>query len=1095
MKFTVALAALAGVAAAAPQQLRQRSPHEHSARRNRTNQRIGPAFTKADGVRAQTSSNWAGAVQNAQGVTRVVGTITVPTPRGTASQSGAAWVGIDGDVCQGALLQTGIDFYGDGSFDAWWEWIPDEVVMFDNFPLRVGDKIYMEVDASSTKTGVAILQNLTTGKKVSHTFTKTPSTLCETDAEWIVEDFAGNLAGFSEIVFTNNSATTSSGTITPAGGTVINLAKEGSGRLETDCGIDGSNVYCNIDLEITKQTSSIELNAEELKIISSELHDENGDSSRVLHSTGCSYHDENTSVTISFDEELPVANVYKLVITYQGALNAQSMGFYRAQYKALSEPPDSVARDKDGSPYIVCTQFQPVGARRAFPCFDEPNMKATFSLDIELPADQTAISNTPVATTEDVADGRKRVSFETTPVMSTYLLAWAVGDLKYIETFTAQEYGGSKVPVRFYATAGLEGQGSFAIEEAAKAIDFFSKTFGIDYPLAKMDLLAIPEFSYGAMENWGLITGKANLMIFDENTSASTKKELISSIVSHEVAHQWFGNLVTMDWWDELWLNEGFATWAGNYAVDHFHPDWDTWEKFMSEGMEGALIRDAMRSSHPIQVEVPDARNVHEVFDQISYQKSCAVLNMLANHMGVETFLSGVSSYLRQNKHRNATAEDLWQSLGEVSGDDIVTNIKPWIEKIGHPVLTITKEADRVTLRQSRFLAVDDMKPEEDETVWWIPLGFRSLSGKEAPSIISALSEKQTSVTIPEDQLYLLNSSGTGFYRLEYPKDHLAKLSEKLDELSAVEKLTILNSASALAFSGSGSTVSLLGFMQAFAEETNPQVWLRMMRDFSRLRYRFNNDAELLPGIKALTRAVIGKMVQDLGWEQDEGESHLRSELRRTILDAGFHCESPEVVDEARRKNMMFMRLYIDPSLRYLLWAAGAQASPNEAVPALIDQWHETASSEVRGRLARAVCLVQDPDVIRRHVLPFCYGTTPADRVLKPTDMRPPVTALALQWPARQLQWEYVKAHWDAVVAKMGTPEAVNRVLNACLSACTDAAEAEDIDRFFADKNTNGYAMTLAKVKDGILNASRFRERERAPLAAWLREQGYMTPQ
>ncbi|OAQ96574.1 hypothetical protein LLEC1_08049 [Akanthomyces lecanii] len=644
------------------------------------------------------------------------------------------------------------------------------------------------------------------------------------------------------------------------------------------------------------------LNAEELKIVKAELHDGNGDAPRVLPSTGHNHREEDTSVTISFDAELLATKPYTLIISYEGILNAQSMGFYRAQYKALSEPPASVARGEDGSPHIVCTQFQPTGARRAFPCFDEPNMKATFSLDIELPSDQTAISNTPVVATQETSEGRKRVTFETTPIMSTYLLAWAVGDLKYIETFTKKVYRGNKIPVRFYATAGSEEQGRFAIEEAAKAVDFFSSTFGIEYPLAKLDVAAIPEFVFGAMENWGLITGKANLasahsrtpLIFDEKTSGSSKKELISSIVAHEVAHQWFGNLVTMDWWDELWLNEGFATWAGTYAVDHLHPDWNTWATFVGEGMEGALTRDAMRSSHPIQVKVPDARNVHEIFDQISYLKSCAVLNMLANHMGVGTFLAGVSSYLKQNSHRNATAEDLWRALGEVSGDDIVTNIKPWIEKIGHPVLTVTQESGRLTLKQSRFLAADDMKPEEDETLWWIPLGFQSLSGSKQvlPSVTPALSEREVSVDVPDDLLYLLNGSGTGFFRVEYPQEHLTKLGQRQDALSTVEKLTILNSASALAFSGSGSVVSLLGFMQAFASERDSQVWLRMMRDFSRLRWRFTNDAGILPGIKALTRAVISSMVQELGWQPVVGESHLRSALRRTMLEAGFYCDS-----------------------------------------------------------------------------------------------------------------------------------------------------------------------------------------------------------
>ncbi|KAJ6781498.1 hypothetical protein PWT90_06314 [Aphanocladium album] len=853
-----------------------------------------------------------------------------------------------------------------------------------------------------------------------------------------------------------------------------------------------------IDLEITQATKTIVLNAEELKIASANLHDENGDTSRVIPSSSCSCEDKGDRATVSFDEELVVAKSYKLVLEYEGILNDQSMGFYRAQYKALSEPPASVARAEDGSPYMVCTQFQPVGARRAFPCFDEPNMKATFSLDIELPTDQTVISNTPVERTDDAANGLKRVSFEKTPIMSTYLLAWAIGDFKYVEGFTEQEYGGKKIPVRFYAQAGLEEQGHYAVEETIKAVDFFSKTFGIDYPLAKMDVLAVPEFTFGAMENWGLITGRTNILIFDEKTSSESKKEIICSIMCHEVAHQWFGNLVTMDWWDELWLNEGFASWAGDYAVDNFHPDWNTWQTFMTGGMEGALIRDAMRSSHPIHGDVPDARNVHEMLDLISYQKSCSVLNMLANHMGVQTFLTGVSNYLKQNMHRNATAEDLWRYLGEASGDDIVTHIKPWIQKVGHPVVTVTPEADgQVTLRQSRFLAVDDMKPDEDETLWWIPLGFRSLSDKETPSVISALSEKQQSVTIPADSLYLLNSSGTGFYRIEYPQEHLAKLGQRLNELTVTEKLTILNSSSALAFSGTGSVVSLLGFLQSFADEMDPQLWTRMMRDFTRLRHRFDDDAELLPAIKSLTRSVITKMVQELGWEKTAGESHLKSDLRRALLDEGLSCDSPEIKGVALQKNILYNsdpdKLDIDPSMLYIIFGAAAKESPKEVGPELINKWQNATSTEMRARFVRAMGMIQDPEVIRDHILPFCYATTPPERVLKPTGMRALATYLAAESSSRQLQWDHVKANWDAVVAKMGTAEALSTLVNSNLVSFSDAAAVEDIDTFFADKDTNGYATIIAKCKDTVLNVDRFRKRERASLAAWLREQGFLT--
>lgn len=248
MKFSIALAALAGIAAAAPQgtKLHQRTPSERTPRRSRPNQRLSqPVHAKlADGVRAQYSTNWAGVVKHGKGITKVAGTITVPSASGgSTDQAGAAWVGIDGDSCQGALLQTGIDFYGDGSYDAWYEWIPNNVVFFNNFPLSTGDKISMLVDATSKTTGVATLENLTTGQKISHTFTRTPSTLCETDAEWIVEDFQGDLAGFSEIVFTDNSAVGSQGTITPAGGDILDIRPDG-GSVETDCGLNGNDVYC-----------------------------------------------------------------------------------------------------------------------------------------------------------------------------------------------------------------------------------------------------------------------------------------------------------------------------------------------------------------------------------------------------------------------------------------------------------------------------------------------------------------------------------------------------------------------------------------------------------------------------------------------------------------------------------------------------------------------------------------------------------------------------------------------------------------------------------------------------------------------------------
>lgn len=246
-------------------------------------------------------------------------------------------------------------------------------------------------------------------------------------------------------------------------------------------------------------------------------------------------------------------------------------GFYRSKYKPTVEAAKSVPRD-DEYHYMFSTQFEACDARRTFPCFDEPNLKATFDFEIEIPEDQVALSNMPEKATKPSKDGWKVVSFETTPIMSTYLLAWAVGDFEYVEAFTKRKYNGKSMPVRVYTTRGLKEQGRYALEHAHQTVDYFSEIFRIDYPLPKSDLLAVHEFSHGAMENWGLVTYRTTAVLFDEKESDQRYKNRVAYVVAHELAHQWFGNLVTMDWWNELWLNEGFATWVGWLAVDHLHP-------------------------------------------------------------------------------------------------------------------------------------------------------------------------------------------------------------------------------------------------------------------------------------------------------------------------------------------------------------------------------------------------------------------------------------------------------------------------------------------------------------------------------------------
>jgi aminopeptidase N len=334
-------------------------------------------------------------------------------------------------------------------------------------------------------------------------------------------------------------------------------------------------------------TKEVVINTKELKVTGATVVNSDG---KVLASmTNVSDDTKNERATIALDRELPSGDAV-LAIEFKGTMNNSLAGFYRSKYKPTVTPAAGVPKEGEHH-YMFSTQFEACDARRAFPCFDEPNLKASFELSIEIPDDLVALSNMPEKNvTKGGKAGTKVVSFEKTPKMSTYLAAWAVGDFEYVEAHTERKYNGKNMPVRVYSTRGLKEQGRFALEHAHKTLDYFSEIFGIDYPLPKSDLLAVHEFAMGAMENWGLVTYRTTAVLFDEEKSDARSKNRVAYIVAHELAHQWFGNLVTMDWWNELWLNEGFATWVGWLAVDHLHPEWKVWSQFVVRRMSRGTL-------------------------------------------------------------------------------------------------------------------------------------------------------------------------------------------------------------------------------------------------------------------------------------------------------------------------------------------------------------------------------------------------------------------------------------------------------------------------------------------------------------------------
>ncbi len=631
-----------------------------------------------------------------------------------------------------------------------------------------------------------------------------------------------------------------------------------------------------------KPTSEITLNTLHLKLVKATITVDQTKASVVHETTDFSYDAKQQRATITFKTELPVAANVSLYLQFAGGINHDMAGFYRSQYQPAVPAAKSVPRDSEFH-YMMSTQFEACDARRAFPCFDEPNLKATFDFAIEIPDDQVALSNMPVKEEKPTSAGHKLVTFERTPIMSTYLLAWAVGDFEYSEAFTERKYNGKAVPVRVYTTRGLKDQGQFALEHAPKYIDFFSEKFDIDYPLPKSDILAVHEFSHGAMENWGLVTYRTTAILFDEKHSQATVRNRIAYVVAHELAHQWFGNLVTMDWWDELWLNEGFATWAGWLATESLHPDWNVWAQFVNEGMEQALKLDGMPSSHPIQVPVRDALQVNQIFDAISYLKGCSVIRMLANHLGIDTFLKGVSIYLKKHEFGNAKTKALWAGLSEASGQDVDALMAPWIEMIGFPVLKISEGQGEITVKQERFLSTGDGTPEDDTTVWWVPLALTGRVGTQGIESL-ALTQKTETISNVSDDFYLVNSNATGFYRVSYPSLRLVRLSSQLDRLSTEDKISIAGSAAELAFSGWGSTPALLAFIQGFSNETHYRVISQALDSISLVKSVFSGDEEIRKGLEAFTLKLIDKALGRVGWDFPEGEDFNQVLLRRRLL-------------------------------------------------------------------------------------------------------------------------------------------------------------------------------------------------------------------
>ncbi|EAS30841.3 aminopeptidase 2 [Coccidioides immitis RS] len=849
----------------------------------------------------------------------------------------------------------------------------------------------------------------------------------------------------------------------------------------------GYNGTVKIDTRITRPTSEIVLNVKAIEVQTAKITSKDGSTS--VNSSDISYDRTSERVTTKFAEEIKEGD-FVLELAFTGTMNNHMAGFARARYQSSETPAPGTPKEGDDY-FMLSTQFEACDARQAFPCFDEPNLKATFDFEIEVPKDLVAISNMPIKSTREGSNpGLKFVSFDRTPIMSTYLLAWAVGDFEYVEAHTKRKYNGSPIPVRVYTTRGLKEQARFALECAHKTVDYFSEVFEIDYPLPKSDLLAVHEFAMGAMENWGLVTYRTTAVLFEEGKSDDRFKTRVAYVIAHELAHQWFGNLVTMDWWSELWLNEGFATWVGWLAVDHFYPEWDVWSRFVAEAVQQAFLLDSLRASHAIEVPVRNALEVDQIFDHISYMKGSSVIRMLSSHLGQETFLRGIAKYLKAHAYGNATTNDLWSALSEASGKDVTGFMDPWIRKIGFPLVTVAEEPNQITVAQKRYLASGDVKPEEDETLWWIPLGIKS--GQEAKAVGERnLTSKSDVVQNISQDFYKLNKDQCGFYRTNYPPERLAKLGKSLNLLSTEDKIGLIGDASALAVSGEGTTAATLALLENFQDEQNYLVWMQLITSLSHIRSVFAANEEIATGLKNFARKLVTPAVEKLGWEFQPNEDYLTGQLRQLLISSAGHAGHEGTITEAKRRFNLWAtgedKSVIHANLRSAIFTINVSEGGQKEYDTVKEEFGRTSSIDGKEICVGSLARTKNPDILKDY-FEFLFSGKVATQ-----DIHTGGAGLAANSKARDAFWVWLKANWARVEKKLGSNKVVyERFIRMSLSKFADHATERDIAKFFEDKDKGGIDRGLLVVGDTIRTNANYRERDEKGVLEWLKAHNYV---
>ncbi len=643
-------------------------------------------------------------------------------------------------------------------------------------------------------------------------------------------------------------------------------------RLDPDLGTASFTGSVEIDVDVTVPASSIVLNAYQLVLDVPVVRNAAGTSTEG----SVAVDPELQRATLDFPSTLGVGE-HTLVLSFAGVLNDELAGFYRSTFE-----------DEEGTTHtIATTQFESTDARRAFPCFDEPAFKATFEVTLVAPAGMAAFSNSAQVGERAMEDGRREIRFAPTMRMSTYLVAFVVGPF---EQTAARDVDG--VPLRVVYRPGNAHLTSFALDVGEFALRTFAEYFAIPYPADKVDLVGIPDFAPGAMENLGCVTFREAELLVDPARASQNELVNIASVIAHELAHMWFGDLVTMAWWEGLWLNEAFATFMQYICVDKFRPEWKMWVRFVGERDTGMTF-DAVHTTRPIEFPVSSPAEARAMADPITYQKGSSVLRMLEQYLSPEVFRDGIRHYLRAHAYGNTVTSDLWASLQAVSERPVGQIMDTWVRQGGHPVVSVDAEQ----LCQRPFMLAP---PEGDSAIgshWLVPVVARPLDS--AGTHVQLL--RETCEPFDCARPALVNAGGSGVYRTSYAPEQLAAIVERLDALSEIERAVLVDDTSALAFAGDRTVADVLAVASRLGTAVEPTVWESVDRFLGFLDRAV--DADQRPLLAARVQALMGPLFAELGWNPSPGEDERTQVLRATLVRRlGTTGEDVDVRQEAVRR-------------------------------------------------------------------------------------------------------------------------------------------------------------------------------------------------